>query len=215
MALVLEAVHRTYGPATALAGVSLTVAPGSVHVLAGPNGSGKTTLVRIALGLTRPDAGRVSTDGSRGAAFQEPSLFTDLTVGQNLAAFAGMAGAVDADWRDHVVEQLALAPVGDRAVGALSAGLRKRVDLAAGLLTGHAYICCDEPLADVDAPSRAAVVDLIDAVDAGVLVATHDVSRFASIADHVTVLDEGSVVHSGEADDGIDLATVARGHHDP
>lgn len=202
MALQMRDVRKVYGAVTALDGVSLTVEPGTVHCLAGPNGSGKTTLLRVALGLTRPTAGRVSLpDGTLGAAFQTPSVFDDLTVAENLASFDGMARGADPDRRRHVVEQLGLTDVRDRVAGDLSTGFRKRLDLAAGLVTGHEYLVCDEPLADVDDATRRRVVDLLGGLDGAVLVATHDLDAFAEVCDRLTVLSAGRVVLDADAAD--------------
>lgn len=194
MALAFTDVRKTYGAVVALEGVSLTVEPGTVHCLAGPNGSGKTTLLRVALGLTRPTAGSVAvSDGRIGATFQTPSVFADLTVAENLATVAALTGRTDPDRRRRIEARLGLTDVRNRVARDLSAGYRKRLDLAAGILPGHAYLLCDEPLADVDAPARQEIVDLLAERDAAVLVATHDVDAFGGVCDRLTVLVDGQV----------------------
>lgn len=194
MGLEFDSIRKHYGPVTALAGISLTVEPDTIHCIAGPNGAGKTTLLRVALGLTQPTAGTVTVDGSCGAAFQTASIFSDLTVAENLSTFAGMAGHVDDAWANHVVEELGLGPVQGRVARALSVGYRNRLDLAAGLITGHNYLVCDEPLGDVDAPTRGRLVDLLAAVEGGVLLSTHELEPFAAICDQLTILDRGRVL---------------------
>lgn len=202
--VTLSGVTKRYGAVTALRDVSAAFGPGRVHAVAGPNGSGKTTLFRVVAGLTRPTSGRVDAGGaSVGYAFQKPSVYHDLTVQENLATFAAITGA-DGDWRTELVDRLELGSMVDRRVGALSAGFAKKLDLALALLDRPDVVLLDEPLADVDASTGAALVTLLDEyAGAGrtVLLSTHNVDRFADVIDRLVVLREGRLVEdvAGEA----------------
>lgn len=192
MSLRVRNVRKTYGDIVALRDVTLTVDPGTIHCLAGPNGSGKTTLLRIVLGLTRPSGGAVAVpDGTVGAGFQDPSMFADLSVAENLDTFGAM-GAAGPDWREVVVDVLGLADVTGRVVSDLSTGYRKKLDLALGFLARPDYLLLDEPLADLDDNSRERVVELVEAYPETVLVSTHHLSAFAD-CDRLTVLRDGEV----------------------
>lgn len=193
MSVRIRNVRKTYGGVTALRDVTLTVEPGTVHCLAGPNGSGKTTLLRIVLDLTAPSGGAVTaTDGTVGAGFQDPSVFADLSVAENLDTFGAM-GPAGPDWRDAVVDVLGLAAVHDRVAGDLSTGYRKKLDLALGFLARPDYLLLDEPLADLDDDSRGSVVELVRTYPDTVLVSTHHLAAF-DYCDRLTVLRDGEVV---------------------
>ena len=185
---------KTYGGTRALGGVSLEFGAG-LHCLAGPNGSGKTTLMRVVAGLTRPDAGAVETPGSLGYAFQQPNVYPDLTVRENLDVFQSLTGADDA-WRESLVERLRLAPERDRTASALSGGFRKKLDLALALLKRPGVLLLDEPLADLDPATRrrlVAVATEYAGSDHCVLVSTHHLEAFSEQYDSLTVLVDGYV----------------------
>lgn len=186
-------VRKRYGPVVALDGVDLTVEPGTLHCLAGPNGSGKTTLMRIVLGLTDATGGSVAVGGTVGCSFQTASVFEALTVAENLAAFGRMT-AIDPDWRETVVERLALDDVRGRVAAELSEGYRKKLDLALGLVKRPDVVLLDEPLADLDDASRVRVVELLADYEGAVLVSSHNLEAFAPLCDRLTVVYEGEVV---------------------
>ncbi|WP_335999676.1 ABC transporter ATP-binding protein [Halorientalis halophila] len=211
-ALAMRNVTKTYGDVTALSGVDLTVAPGTIHALVGPNGSGKTTLFRIALGLTRPSSGTVDGPaGGIGPGFQRANVYRDLSVAENLDVFGAMTGGVDEDWRERLVETLRLSRVLNRRVGDLSGGFRQKLDLALAMLARPPVVFLDEPLGDLDDVSRANLLDLLAAYrDDGnaVVVSTHHVDAFADVLDRLTVLRDGTVLLDEDRTD-VDL-----GEHD-
>jgi ABC-2 type transport system ATP-binding protein len=192
--LELTNLTKTYGGTTAVGGVSLDFDAG-LHCLAGPNGSGKTTLLRAVAGLTRPDAGVVDAPESLGYAFQEPNVYPDLTVRENLDVFQSLTGADDA-WRETLVERLRLAPERDREANALSGGFRKKLDLALALLKRPDLLLLDEPLADLDPATRRRLVAVATEYaddDHCVLVSTHHLEAFSEQYDSLTVLVDGYV----------------------
>ena len=185
---------KTYGGTTALGGVSLEFDAG-LHCLAGPNGSGKTTLMRAVAGLTRPTSGRVWTPESLGYAFQQPNVYPDLTVRENLDVFQSLTDAEDA-WRTSLVERLRLVPERDRTANALSGGFRKKLDLALALLKRPDVLLLDEPLADLDPATRRRLVAVATEYaddEHCVLVSTHHLEAFSEEYDSLTVLVDGYV----------------------
>jgi len=196
MALVLDSVRKEYGDVVAVADASLRI-DGGFHCLIGPNGSGKTTLVRLLLGLTRPTDGRVGVpDGAVGCGFQEPNFYPGLTVRENVAVFADLVGASDAEWRETLVDELRLRPAMDRRAANLSGGFARKLDLALGLLKRPEYLLLDEPLGALDDVSKARLLEFLAeyAESHAVLVSTHHVAEFEPYLDRVTVVHDGEVL---------------------
>ncbi|MFC1430528.1 ABC transporter ATP-binding protein [Streptacidiphilus sp. N1-3] len=149
--------------------LDLTVPAGSVTGLLGPSGCGKTTLLRSVVGVQRISAGAVTVLGqpagstglrSRvGYVTQAPSVYTDLTVGENLRYFAEVLGAPRSD-PARVAEQVGLGDRLEQAVGSLSGGQRARVSLAAALLGAPELLILDEPTVGLDPVLRRDLWDL-------------------------------------------------------
>jgi ABC-2 type transport system ATP-binding protein len=196
--VVLEAVglHKSYGPQQALRGVSVEARAGERVACIGPNGAGKTTLLTILAGIQPADAGTVSSsDGRVGWVPQALSLYTRLTVAENLRLFARLERVADVE--ETVVRMLAQTGLGDRAderVERLSSGNRQRVNVAIGLLSDPPVLLMDEPSAALDPRQRERLWEHIDALaGAGttVLYATHTLSEAERYADRVLVLADG------------------------
>lgn len=209
--LTLCNVTKAYGATTALDDVSLTFEPGEVHALLGPNGAGKTTLFRILLGLTPPDTGSVSMpDVPVGYSFQEPRLYTGLTVQENLSLFAELTGASE-EWVETLVDRCGLDRVRHRSAGALSAGFAKRLDLAVALIDRPDVVFLDEPLADIDDKYRSRLCAFLSdyATDDRILViSTHQFDWFEAVLDTITILDDGTVRASNDVGTVTDDSTI-------
>ena len=215
-ALTVRDLAHTYRGTTvpALAGVSLTVAPGERVALLGPNGSGKTTLFRVVTALLQPDAGTVTVAGADtrtqadavrrhlGIVFQSVALDGVLTVAENLRVAAALSGVPRAETAARVADALREVGLVDRAnerVATLSGGLARRADLARVLLHRPALLLLDEPTVGLDPTARREVWDALDALRASgtaQLVATHLLDE-AEACDRVVVLDRGRVVADG------------------
>lgn len=205
--LALSDVTRTYGDVVALEDVSVDVEAGRFHCLLGPNGSGKTTALRLLVGLARPTTGTVTRgDVDVGYGFQRPSFYPSLTVGENLAVFAGMLDAPDDGWRDRLLDELRLRPAVDRRAGDLSGGFARKLDLALALLGRPEVVLLDEPLGALDDVSKRRLLSfLAEYRDAGnaVVVSTHRATDFEPHLDRVTIVFDGEVLEDATLD-GLD-----------
>lgn len=211
---VEEVTHR-YGSHRALEDVSLRVESGTLFGLLGPNGSGKTTLFRILSTLMPPSEGRARVFGletSRnseevrtrlGVVFQEEALDENLTVRENLRFQSALYGLRGENRRDRIGELLEHLDVADRAddrVADLSGGLRRRVDLARGLLHRPDLLLLDEPTSGLDPAARRTfwngVQNLREVEGTTLLLATHLMEE-AERCDRLGILSNGELVVEG------------------
>src|SRR5262245_6032226 len=168
-AIELEALRKSFGKTTALAGVDLAVPAGIVYGLLGPNGAGKTTAVRILATLLRADGGRAFVDGHDvaregdavrrviGLTGQYAALDEALTGRENLVLIGRLLGmrAPKARQRaDDLLQRVGLSDTADRSVRTYSGGMRRRVDLAASLVGSPRVLFLDEPTTGLDPASR-------------------------------------------------------------
>ncbi|MFH8805007.1 ATP-binding cassette domain-containing protein [Streptomyces sp. NPDC017936] len=237
-AITVEDVRKRYGDTRALDGLGLTVARGTVHGVLGPNGAGKTTLVRILSTLLRPDSGRVRVAGYDvvrqarevrlriGLLGQHAALDEDLGGRQNLEMFGRLhhLGARRARVRaDELLERFELAGTGRKPVRAYSGGMRRRLDLAASLVTDPEVLFLDEPTTGLDPRGRAEVWSAVRSLVGGgttVVLTTQYLEEADQLADRICVVDRGRVVADGTADqlkaltggDRIDVVLRDGGH---
>ncbi|MEV0172604.1 ATP-binding cassette domain-containing protein [Streptomyces sp. NPDC050803] len=218
-AIAVEGAHKRYGEKKALDGLDLLVARGTVHGVLGPNGAGKTTLVRILSTLLRPDAGRIEVAGhdvvkqARAVRFrigllgQHAALDEELGGRQNLEMFGRLyhLGARHARVRaDELLDRFGLADTGRKAVRLYSGGMRRRLDLAASLITDPEVLFLDEPTTGLDPRGRAEVWAAVRSLVGGgttVLLTTQYLEEADQLADRISVVDSGRVVADGTADE--------------
>ncbi|MFE9794480.1 ATP-binding cassette domain-containing protein [Streptomyces goshikiensis] len=214
-AVLSEGLEKNYGEVHALRGLDLAVPEGTVCGLLGPNGAGKTTAVRILTTLTGPTAGRARVAGhdvtrepaavrrAIGVTGQYASVDGDLTGRENLRLFARLAGLRGRAGRartEELLERFGLTEVAGRVTSTWSGGTRRRLDLAAGLITHPRVLFLDEPTTGLDPAAReqiwAAVRTLADE-GATVLLTTQYLEEADRLADDIVVIDGGRAIATG------------------
>ncbi|MGW3058917.1 ATP-binding cassette domain-containing protein [Streptomyces goshikiensis] len=214
-AVLSEGLEKHYGEVHALRGLDLAVPEGTVCGLLGPNGAGKTTAVRILTTLTGPTAGRARVAGhdvtrepaavrrAIGVTGQYASVDGDLTGRENLRLFARLAGLRGRAGRartEELLERFGLTEVAGRVTATWSGGTRRRLDLAAGLITRPRVLFLDEPTTGLDPAAReqiwAAVRTLADE-GATVLLTTQYLEEADRLADDIVVIDGGRAIATG------------------
>ncbi|MEM1193793.1 MAG: ABC transporter ATP-binding protein [Pseudomonadota bacterium] len=215
--LRVENVHKSYttplGPLKVLAGVSMTIAAGETLALTGESGSGKSTLLHLIGGLDSVDEGSIHVGGkliSRqseaeraamrrtqiGLIFQQFNLIPSLTVGENIAFQARLAGCRDAAWEQTLMARLGLDDLGTRYPEQLSGGQQQRVAIARTLAAKPPLILADEPTGNLDEATGDAVLtvalNLARDTKAAFLMVTHS-TRLADRLDRRVHLTGGQV----------------------
>ncbi|MFH7030417.1 MAG: ATP-binding cassette domain-containing protein [Heteroscytonema crispum UTEX LB 1556] len=214
-AVLIENLQKRYGTVEAVKDVSFKVEPGEIFGLLGPNGAGKTTTLRSLCTLTTPDAGKIEVSGisvldnPRGArqrlgyVAQEVALDKVLTGRELLqlqAALYHLPSAVGKQRIDTVLNLLGLQEYADKKTGTYSGGLRKRLDLAAGLLHAPDVLVLDEPSVGLDIESRFVVWDFLRKLRAAgttVVITSHYLEEIDALADRVAIIDRGVVIATG------------------
>ncbi|MBW4578909.1 MAG: ABC transporter ATP-binding protein [Tildeniella nuda ZEHNDER 1965/U140] len=215
-AVLIEKLKKQYGSVEAVKDVSLQIEPGEIFGLLGPNGAGKTTTLRCLCTLAEPDSGRVEVSGISvidqprlarqclGYIAQEVALDKVLTGRELLqlqAALYHLPRAIAKERIALVLKLLDLESYADKKTGTYSGGLKKRLDLAAGLLHQPQVLVLDEPTVGLDIESRIAVWDFLRGLRADgttVLLTSHYLEEVDALADRVAIIDQGSVIASGK-----------------
>jgi lipopolysaccharide export system ATP-binding protein len=210
--------------------VSLEVQQGEVVGLLGPNGAGKTTTFYILVGLARPDSGQVLLDGEditdlpmylrarNGISYlpQEPSVFRQLTVEQNLLAVLetiALTPEQQTDRLEELLAQMGLDAVRYNRAYTLSGGERRRLEIARSLVLEPAFILLDEPFSGIDPLTVVELQRLILELSAsgiGVLVTDHNVPATLSVTHRAYIISNGKISFSGTPQELSDDAEVRR-----
>lgn len=227
-ALRAEGVSKAFGGVRALSGASIEVAPGSIAGLIGPNGSGKTTLFNVITGYERADAGQVYLNGRAitnlppervfalgiGRTFQLTRIFPSMTVLENMLIATQhregsrnpLARAGGAASRRHAMELLEFTGIGSHAsslAGTLSYGQRKLLELSYVLAADPGIVLLDEPAGGINPSLIKHIAQRIRDLNAAgktFLIVEHNMDFVMSLCDPITVLDYGSVIASGPAE---------------
>jgi ABC-2 type transport system ATP-binding protein len=206
---------KRYGGLVAVDDVSFDIAPGETYGLLGPNGAGKTTAISIVAGVLTRDAGEVTVDGQQvsirsaagkeriGYVPQDVAVYPDLTGRENLRFFArmyGLRGAAARERIDEVLQTVGLAErAGDR-VATYSGGMKRRINIAVGLLHRPRLLILDEPTVGVDPQSRNAILEAIEALSEqglAVLYTTHYMEEAERLCDRLGIIDLGKLIAEG------------------
>ncbi len=223
-AVVIEKLQKRYGSVDAVKDVSLTIESGEIFGLLGPNGAGKTTTLRCLCTLATPDSGQIEVSGDSvlthprrarqrlGYVAQEVALDKVLTGRELLELQAALYHIPRAQIKGRIAQVVSLLSLSewiDQKTGTYSGGIRKRLDLAAGLLHQPDVLVLDEPTVGLDIESRVAVWDFLRQLrTAGttVLITSHYLEEVDALADRVAIIDKGLVIATGtpsELKDGL------------
>jgi ABC-2 type transport system ATP-binding protein len=211
---------------TAVNGISLEVRAGECLGLLGPNGAGKSTLIRAIVGRVRPDSGCVSVFGAEpesvgaradlGWVPQDLALYWLLTCRENLEAFGSYQGLRGKPLHDAVAWCLDWAALADRAgsvAGTLSGGMKRRLNMAAGLIHRPRVVLLDEPTAGVDPQSRNRIFEMIESLRNGgttVIYTTHYMEEAERLCDRIAIVDHGRVIAQGTREQLVEQAFGGR-----
>ena len=227
-ALHVTALRKTYGSATALAGVDLRVGAGELVGLLGPNGAGKSTLTKIACGLVQPTGGHVEVLGQPCASkaarsktgylaelFRFPGWATAdevLVLHQRLARSDG-----GPDERARLLALVELSAAAGRRVEAMSKGMQQRLGIAQALVGDPRLVLLDEPTSALDPAGRRTVRELLDGLrerGVAVLLNSHLLSEVELVCDRVVIVDRGATIAEGAPADlvvagGVEIETAS------
>lgn len=219
-----ESLVRRYGDRTAVDGVSFEIARGEMFGLLGPNGAGKTTTISMICGVLAAHSGRVTVCGveigphagtaklALGLVPQEIALYPELTARENLRLFGRLEGMPRRLLRDRIEAVLVVVGLegrGDDRVDSYSGGMKRRVNIAVGLLHDPALLVLDEPTVGVDPQSRNQILDSVEMLRAGglsVLYTTHYMEEAERLCDRIAIMDHGRIVAVGTRTELLSLA---------
>ncbi|NES80997.1 MAG: ABC transporter ATP-binding protein [Moorea sp. SIO2B7] len=214
-AVVIENLQKRYNSVEAVKNISFKVETGEIFGLLGPNGAGKTTIIRCLCTLAKPDVGKIEVCGISvpdkpkiarkrlGYVSQEVALDKVLTGRELLqlqAALYHLRGTAAKERINQLIRMLGLEEYADQKTGTYSGGLRKRLDLAAGLLHQPDVLVLDEPTVGLDIESRFVVWDFLRKLrEAGttVLITSHYLEEIDALADRLAIIDRGVIIDEG------------------
>ncbi len=219
MKLSAEGLFKRYGRRTVVDNVSIEVEQGKIVGLLGPNGAGKTTSFYMITGMIRPDKGKIMLDDRNitklpmykrarlglGYLAQEPSVFRNLTVAQNLMAILETLPLTRSQRREkqeRLLEEFSITKLAHQKAHTLSGGERRRIEIARALVTDPQFILLDEPFAGIDPIAVNDIQEIVRNLTTfgiGVLITDHNVHETLSVTDHSYLLYEGSILKSGNA----------------
>ncbi|WP_375336104.1 ATP-binding cassette domain-containing protein [Nocardia sp. SYP-A9097] len=217
--VIVEGVEKSFGAVQALRGITFKAAPGEVLGILGPNGAGKTTIVNILSTLIAPDAGRASVAGhdvvTAAAEVRRSIMLTGqfaalddaLNGYENLVMFGRLMGLRKHAARtraEELIEEFDLSAAAKRRVGTYSGGMRRRIDIACGLVVRPEVVFLDEPTTGLDPRSRQGVWDLVGGFrkhGITTLLTTQYLEEADALCDRIIVIDHGVVIASGTADE--------------
>lgn len=210
--LIAQDLIKSFGDVEAVKGVSLQIARGEVFGLLGPNGAGKTTTISMLSGLFPPSGGTITVDGldlakethaakaKMGLVPQDLALYPTLSARQNLTFWGRIYGLKGKQLQARVAEMLemvSLTEKADKAIDTYSGGMKRRINIAAGLLHKPHILFLDEPTAGVDPQSRNAIFEGVEALNrAGmtVIYTTHYMEEAQRLCHRVAIVDLGKII---------------------
>ena len=215
--LKLQNLKKVYGGRTVVKDVSLEVDSGKVIGLLGPNGAGKTTTFYMAVGMIRPESGKVLLNDEeitdcpmymrarKGIGYlpQEASIFGKLTVEQNVRAVLETMPMSKSEQKERtrsLLSELGIQHLMPQKASSLSGGERRRLEISRSLATNPSFILLDEPFAGIDPLAVADIKKIIGQLkkrDIGILISDHNVRETLEACDEAFILADGDVIESG------------------
>ncbi|HJR61948.1 MAG TPA: ABC transporter ATP-binding protein [Vicinamibacterales bacterium] len=218
--LTVTAARKTFGPVTALDGASFELRQGELLALLGPNGAGKTTLIRAIAGRVRLDGGAVrifdqplpsaGTHPALGIVPQEIALYPLMSARENLDVFGALQGLTGADLKKQVAWALEHTGLADRAsesVRTFSGGMRRRLNIACGIVHRPRVVLLDEPTVGVDPQSRDRIYDMLAVLmkeGVSLLLTTHHLEEAEARCSRTVIIDHGRVIAAGTLPELVD-----------
>jgi len=219
-AVIVENLVKRFKDVVAVNGVSFKIVQGEIFSLLGPNGAGKTTTIHIIATILKPTSGRVLVFGHDvvgeadivrrkiGIVFQDPSLDNQLTAYDNLYVHGRLYGLRGRELEERIRELLEfvdLKEYANKQVRYFSGGMKRRLELARGLMSNPEMLILDEPTIGLDPQSRAKIWDYIRELrrkyNVTILMTTHYMDEAEELADRIAIMDHGRIIAMGTADD--------------
>jgi len=212
--LEVKNLNKSYGEITALANFSLNLAKGEVLGLLGPNGAGKTTLISILSGTLRDFTGTVAFKGQDlfsdrrlknliGIVPQEMAFYEDLGALENLMFWGGLYDIPEKELKRRALELLAVVELSARAkepIKKFSGGMKRRLNIAIGLIHKPELLLLDEPTVGIDVQAKISILDIIRNVGrqgTSVIFTTHQLSEVEQICSRIAIMDKGTILAQG------------------
>jgi ABC-2 type transport system ATP-binding protein len=210
--LIVEDLWKSYAETDAVRGLTFQISRGEFFGLLGPNGAGKTTTIGLLSGLIEPTRGHISIDGvdlfsspmeakaKLGLVPQSFALYPTLCARDNLVFFGRIYGLKGKRLRERIARVLEIVELTDRAnqtVATFSNGMKRRLNMAAGLLHEPEILILDEPTVGVDTQSRNAILERLDSLNESgvtVLYTTHHIEEAQRLCDRVAIMDQGKII---------------------
>ena len=211
----VETLSKSYGPLRAVDEISFEVQKGELFGLLGPNGAGKTTTISMICGLLKPDAGTVILNGldiqespiqvrqQMGVVPQEVAVYEELSCRENLRFWGnlyGLAGAALQKATDEILERVGLADRAKDKVKKFSGGMKRRLNMAIGLIHKPSIVLLDEPTVGIDPQARINILDVVREIAAAgttILYTTHYLEEAEDLCDRVAIMDHGKILALG------------------
>ncbi|MEA2602576.1 MAG: linearmycin/streptolysin transport system ATP-binding protein [Acidobacteriota bacterium] len=211
----VEALAKKFGDKTAVDGISFHVAEGEIYGLLGPNGAGKTTTLSMLSGLLAPDSGSITFEGidlatdpirfkrRLGVVPQEVAVYEELSALENVrfwGSLYGLSGKALGAAAERALAQVELGGRARDAVKTYSGGMKRRLNLALGLVHSPRAVLLDEVTVGIDPQARASILDVVRAVaDAGtaVIYTTHYLEEAERLCDRIAIIDHGKILAEG------------------
>lgn len=203
--------------------LSLSVNKGEIFGLLGPNGAGKTTLISMLCGLIKPTSGSFTLEGltyksnahaikkTIGVVPQEYALYPTLTARENLMYFGSMYGLKGNDLKQRIndsLDYLGLIKFADKRTDTFSGGMKRRVNLIAGMLHEPTILFLDEPTVGVDVHSKNVIIDYLKQINqkgTSIIYTSHHLAEAEDLCSHIAIIDNGVILLQGTPDEIIEI----------